>query len=112
MRGKGFNTFCPLGPALITRDELDVERPLTITTSVNGRTVRRGSTADMLRPVAQVISDLSRRLTLEAGTVVLTGAPPPLDPAGQQTFLQAGDEVAVEITGIGRLVNPVTSRAP
>jgi 2-keto-4-pentenoate hydratase/2-oxohepta-3-ene-1,7-dioic acid hydratase in catechol pathway len=109
MRGKGFNTFCPLGPNLVTRDELDPDQALTITTLINGEVVREGSTTDMVRPVSRIISDLSRRLTLEAGTLVLTGAPPPLAAVRDHAFLKPGDEVAVEITGLGRLVNDVTA---
>lgn len=111
MRGKGFDTFCPIGPSIVTPDEVDLERGLDITTSINDRIVRRGNTRQMIRPVARLISELSRHITLMPGTVLLTGAPP-CDPSirGPMESLQDGDEVCVEIEGIGRLVNKVASK--
>lgn len=108
MRGKGFDTFCPLGPSVITPDSLGSPDALDIRTLVNGRVVRSGNTGQMIRPVARLISELSRHLTLQPGTVVLTGAPPRItNEAPAPIGLQPGDEVVVEIDGIGRLVNPV-----
>ncbi|MHC5113669.1 MAG: fumarylacetoacetate hydrolase family protein [Planctomycetota bacterium] len=106
MRGKGFDTFCPLGPEIVTRDAVADANDLEVRTLVNGEVVRSGSTSSMLRSVESVVSTLSRGMTLRPGTVILTGAPPPL-PGVAPRRLQAGDEVAVEIDGIGRLVNPV-----
>jgi 2-keto-4-pentenoate hydratase/2-oxohepta-3-ene-1,7-dioic acid hydratase in catechol pathway len=106
MRGKGFDTFCPVGPAIVTPDKLPHPDRLTITTSVNGQVVRRGDTSQMIRPVARLISEISRVITLHPGTLLLTGAPPPISP-GRMPGLGAGDEVSVEIEGIGRLVNTV-----
>jgi 2-keto-4-pentenoate hydratase/2-oxohepta-3-ene-1,7-dioic acid hydratase in catechol pathway len=107
MRGKGFDTFCPMGPAIVTPDEIGDPDALEVRTVVNGRTVRSGSTAGMIRPVATVVSELSRHITLEPGTVILTGAPPALEPPDEAARLADGDEVAVEIDAIGRLVNRV-----
>ena len=109
MRGKGFDTFCPIGPELVTLDEIDDPRNLEITTAVNGTVVRRGSTADMLLPADRIISDLSRFVRLDPGTVILTGAPPRIDDGEPLSFLKPGDEVVVEIPGIGKLVNPVAA---
>ncbi len=106
MRGKGFDTFCPIGPAIVTPDELPLPTALAITTSVNGQVVRRGNTSQMIRSVAQLISEISRVITLGPGTLLLTGAPPPVSPEPMRG-LRDGDEVCVEIDGIGRLVNPV-----
>ena len=106
MRGKGFDTFCPIGPAIVTPDELPRPDGLAITTSINGQVVRRGNTSQMIRPVAQLISEISRVITLGPGTLLLTGAPPPVS-AEPMPGLRVGDEVCVEIDGIGRLVNPV-----
>ena len=106
MRGKGFDTFCPIGPAIVTPDELPDPTSLALTTSVNGQVVRRGNTSQMIRPVAQLISEISRVITLGPGTLLLTGAPPPVS-AEPMPGLRVGDEVCVEIDGIGRLVNPV-----
>ncbi|MCI0436863.1 MAG: fumarylacetoacetate hydrolase family protein [Gemmatimonadetes bacterium] len=108
MRGKGFDTFCPLGPRLVPRREIADPNNLLITTSVNGRVFRRASTAEMIRPVAALISQISRAITLRPGTVILTGAAPLLPEAAPHVRpLRAGDEVAVEIESMGRLVNPV-----
>lgn len=107
-RGKSFDTFCPLGPVLVTPDELPDPNTLTLQTRLNGRTVQSSSTADMIFSVPELIAFLSGGTTLPAGTVILTGTPegvgmartPPL-------WLQAGDRVEVEIGGIGILDNPV-----
>jgi len=108
MRGKGFDTFCPIGPAIATPDELSDPASLAITTSVNGRIVRRGNTSQMIRTVARLISEISRVITLGPGTLLLTGAPPPVS-GRPMRGLRDGDEVCVEIEGVGRLVNTVTS---
>lgn len=108
MRGKGFDTFCPIGPVIVTLENVDLDQGLDITTSINGHVVRNGNTGRMIRPVARLISELSRHITLKSGTVLLTGAPP-TDPSVSEPgrSLQDGDEVCVEIEGIGKLVNTV-----
>jgi len=106
MRGKGFDTFCPIGPAIVTADEVPDPNALAIATRVNGQVVRRGTTGDMARPVARLISEISRAITLHPGTLLLTGAPPLLDDA-PGVGLATGDEVSVEIETLGELVNPV-----
>jgi 2-keto-4-pentenoate hydratase/2-oxohepta-3-ene-1,7-dioic acid hydratase in catechol pathway len=106
MRGKGFETFCPIGPAIVTSDELDLAAGLKLTTSVNGTLVREGNTRHMMRSVPRLIAEISRHVALPAGTVLLTGAPPPR-PGSAFEPLKPGDEVAVEIEGIGKLSNPV-----
>ena len=107
MRGKGFDTFCPLGPEIVTTDELRDVSDLRVTTAVNGRTVRDGSTSDLLRPVPELIAELSQHMTLEPGTVLLTGAPPLLDE--DTPPLAGGDEVVMEVENVGRLVVGVTA---
>ncbi len=97
-RGKGFDTFCPLGPWIET--ELDPSDAL-ITCSVNGQMRQMASTRDMVFPAHQVVAFISSFMTLEAGDVILTGTPAGVGP------LLDGDEVSVEIEGIGRLTNPV-----
>jgi len=107
-RGKGFDTFCPLGPCLVTRDEIPDPNRLTITTMINKEMVQNASTANMIYDIATIVSDLSHSLTLLTGTVILTGTPegvgftrqPPL-------FLREGDRVRVTIEGIGTLRNKV-----
>ncbi len=108
MRGKGFDTFCPVGPVLVTADELD-PADLTITTTVNGRIHQQGSTAQMIRAIPRLLSEISQRITLEAGTLLLTGCPPRQSSSGEVSFLKPGDEVVVEIESIGRLSNPVAA---
>ena len=108
MRGKGFDTFCPVGPAIVTTDELPNPGSLAITTTINGNVVRRGNTTQMRRPIAQLVSEISRSITLYPGSVLLTGAPQPVDGAAPAA-LRPGDEICVEIEGIGQLVNPVAS---
>ncbi len=108
VRGKSFDTFCPLGPVLATADEISDPQRLTIRTRLNGELMQEGSTADMIFPVARLISFLSQDTTLLPGTVILTGTPPGVGFARQPpVFLCAGDQIEVEIEGIGRLVNPV-----
>ena len=111
MRGKGFDTFCPIGPAIVTPDELPDPGSLTVTTRVNGEVTRRGNTSHMTRSVARLISEISRVITLHPGTLLLTGAPPPIGP-GSAAGLRPGDEVRVEIDGIGVLENPVARTVP
>ena len=106
MRGKGFDTFCPIGPTIVTPDELPDPDSVMITTSVHGQVVRRGSTSQMARTVARIISEVSSVITLYPGTLLLTGAPPSVT-SDPMPGLRPGDEVCVEIDGIGQLVNPV-----
>lgn len=112
IRGKSFDTFCPLGPVLVTPDELPDPQALRVRTTLNGRVVQDGTTADMIFPVATLIAFLSRDTTLLPGTVILTGTPPGVGVARTPPlFLAPGDHVQIEIDGIGRLENPVTGPA-
>ena len=96
----------PFRPAIVPPAELPLPAALAITTSVNGQVVRRGNTSQMIRSVAQLISEISRVITLGPGTLLLTGAPPPVS-AQPMPGLRVGDEVCVEIEGVGQLVNTV-----
>jgi 2-keto-4-pentenoate hydratase/2-oxohepta-3-ene-1,7-dioic acid hydratase in catechol pathway len=108
IRGKGFDSFCPLGPAIVTRDELPDPQALLLRTTLNGEVVQESSTADMIFSVAMLVSFLSRDTTLLPGTVILTGTPPGVGVARRPPlFLSPGDEVVVSIPGIGELRNPV-----
>lgn len=106
-KGKGMDTYCPMGPILVTADEID-ERELTLRSRVNGETRQEASTGTLFYPVETLIAQLSLGMTLEPGDVILTGTPPgvgfALDPP---VFLEPGDITEVEITEIGRLVNQV-----
>ena len=105
MRGKGFDTFCPLGPAIVTADELADPANLDLRTSINGAIVRDGNTRDMIRSVPQIVAALSRHMTLRAGSVVLTGAPL----AMASMSLNPGAKVSVISSRIGELSNPVSA---
>ncbi|HEY5719179.1 MAG TPA: fumarylacetoacetate hydrolase family protein [Gammaproteobacteria bacterium] len=110
VRGKSFDGFCPLGPELVTADEVPDPQALLVRSRLNGRTMQEQSTADMLFPVRRLIAELSRDLTLLPGTLILTGTPEGVGFTREPpVFLQPGDEIAIEIEGIGRLVNPVVA---
>jgi 2-keto-4-pentenoate hydratase/2-oxohepta-3-ene-1,7-dioic acid hydratase in catechol pathway len=100
-RAKGFDSFCPLGPAIAT----DVDpTALSIRCTVDGEVRQDGSTADMLLSIPELISRISQVVTLLPGDVVMTGTPSGIGP------IRAGERVAVEIEGIGTLDNPVVDR--
>jgi len=108
VRGKSLDTFCPLGPVIVTADELPDPQRLRLRTWVNGELVQDGTTADMVFPVNELVSYCSRFFTLEPGDVILTGTPAGCggfqDPP---RFLGGGDLVEVEVEGIGLLANRV-----
>lgn len=107
-RGKSFDTFCPLGPYLVTADEVPDPNNLRIKTILNGDVMQDSTTADMIFDVRELVCFLSQGTTLLPGTVILTGTPPGVGFARKPPiFLKHGDEVVVEIEGIGRLCNPV-----
>ena len=107
-RGKSFDTFCPLGPRVTPLYEVPDPQALTITTTLSGERVQHDSTAKMMFPVRTLIAELSRGTTLPAGTVILTGTPAGVGMARDpQRFMCDGDEVRVEIEGLGAIVNPV-----
>ncbi len=107
-RGKTFDTFCPLGPAIVTADEIPEPNRLGIKTILNGEAVQDWNTDDMIFDVPTLIEFLSGSTTLPPGTVILTGTPHGVGVARRpQVFLKAGDTVTIEIEKIGQLVNPV-----
>lgn len=106
LNGKWFDTFGPLGPALVTPDELGDPQSLLLQTRVNGEVRQRASTGDMIFSVAETIAWISRFLTLEPGDVIATGTPAGVGSA-TGTYLRPGDVVEVEIGGLGILRNPV-----
>ncbi len=112
-RGKGFDTFCPLGPVLVSGYEIPDPQDLRISCTLNGELMQDGHTGDMIFSVATLISELSRDRTLSPGTVILTGTPPGVGVARKPPlFLSKGDVVTVEIEKIGQLTNPVTDAGP
>jgi 2,4-didehydro-3-deoxy-L-rhamnonate hydrolase len=109
--GKNFDTFCPIGPCVVTRDEISRPDRITLKTFLNGQTMQDGSTSDWLFSLPQLLSFLSQRITLEPGDIVSTGTPagvgvfrkPPI-------FLKPGDIVRLEADQIGVLQNNVTAQ--
>jgi 2-keto-4-pentenoate hydratase/2-oxohepta-3-ene-1,7-dioic acid hydratase in catechol pathway len=109
-RGKGLDTFCPLGPALVPASEIPDPQALAIACRVNGETLQDSSTKEMIFSVAELISFVSRGITLDPGDVILTGTPVGVGFARKPpVLLHAGDVVEVEIEGIGVLANPVVA---
>jgi 2-keto-4-pentenoate hydratase/2-oxohepta-3-ene-1,7-dioic acid hydratase in catechol pathway len=108
VRGKSFDTFCPLGPWVVTADELGNPQDLSVRCWVGDTLYQDGRTSDMIFGVAYLVSYLSRTMTLEPGDLLLTGTPwgvgftrtPPV-------FLNDGDVVRIAIDRIGELINPV-----
>ena len=112
-RGKSFDTFAPLGPALVLQESgFDPHADLEVTMRVNGETMQRSHTGDMIHDVPAIVEFMSRDTTLLPGTVLLTGTPEGIgmfqDPP---RYLRDGDVCAAEIEGIGTLVNPVVDAA-
>jgi 2-keto-4-pentenoate hydratase/2-oxohepta-3-ene-1,7-dioic acid hydratase in catechol pathway len=107
-RGKGFDTFAPTGPCIVTCDELPDTSNLSIRTWVNGELRQNGSTKDMIFNPAQIIYHLSRVMTLEPCDIIATGTPGGVGMAmNPQTWLKAGDTVEIQIENIGTLKNSV-----
>ena len=100
-KGKSAPGFCPLGPMLVTPDEISPDR-LSIRSWVNGEARQDSSTADMIFSVDQIVHDLSQYLVLEPGDVILTGTPEGVAMSGRFPWLKAGDVVELEVDGLGR----------
>jgi 2-keto-4-pentenoate hydratase/2-oxohepta-3-ene-1,7-dioic acid hydratase in catechol pathway len=101
-KGKSCDTFLPLGPWLVTADEVPDPQNLRLTLEVNGQPRQDGSTATMIFDVLHIVHYLSQFLTLEAGDVVITGTPPGVGMGMKPPeFLRAGDVVTLMITGLG-----------
>ncbi len=111
-RGKSPDTFCPVGPRLVPREEVDDPQSLAIRCLVNGEVLQDSTTANMVFSVAEIIAYVTRTVTLVPGDLIATGTPAGVgvfrDP---QVLLQDGDEVTVEVEGLGQLTNPVTKES-
>jgi 2-keto-4-pentenoate hydratase/2-oxohepta-3-ene-1,7-dioic acid hydratase in catechol pathway len=107
VRGKSLDTFCPMGPSIVTDDEVRDPQALFLRCSVNGETMQSSNTAEMIFGVAELIAYISRSFTLMPGDIIATGTPSGVgefrDPP---VFLRDGDVVACEIERIGKLENP------
>jgi 2-keto-4-pentenoate hydratase/2-oxohepta-3-ene-1,7-dioic acid hydratase in catechol pathway len=107
-RGKSFDTFCPIGPWITTREEVRDPNNLRLKTTLNGEVMQDQTTSNMIFDVATVIESLSSTMTLRAGAVILTGTPHGVGFARTPAvWLKKGDVVSVEIEGLGKLTNPV-----
>ncbi|MEO6816026.1 MAG: fumarylacetoacetate hydrolase family protein [Edaphobacter sp.] len=98
-RGKGFDTFCPVGP--IVSDEIDPAggSPVSLTTRLNGAIKQRGTTSDLIFPIAHLLRYITAAMTLEPGDLIPTGTPAGVGP------VEPGDSIQVEIDGLGSLEN-------
>ncbi len=106
--GKGFDTFAPTGPAIVTADQLTNTNNLSIRTWINGQLRQDGSTRDMIFPIPEIIHHISRVMTLEPCDIIATGTPSGVGMAMKpQVWLKNGDEIRIEIEGIGALNNTV-----
>ncbi len=111
-RGKSFDTFCPVGPWLVTPDELPDPQNLRIRSHLNGAPLQDGNTRAMLFSIARIVHYASATLTLQPGDIIATGTPSGVGFARiPPVFLRAGDTIQIEIEHIGALQNPV-QRAP
>ncbi len=107
-RGKSLDTFCPLGPYLVTRDQVPDPQDLSVNCIVNGEMRQVSNTANMINGVAQLIAFISRGITLLPGDIIATGTPSGVGHhRNPPVYLQPGDVVQVEIEGLGQLMNPI-----
>ncbi len=110
VRGKSLDTFCPVGPHLVSADDMPDPQALAIRALVNGDVLQDSNTSNMIFSVAEIVAHVSQAITLEPGDLIATGTPAGVgafrDP---QIWLEPGDEVTIEIEGIGALTNPVRS---
>ncbi len=106
--GKSFDSFAPIGPTLVTADEVGDPNALKIETRLNGETVQSGNTSDFIFPIDYLISYISQVMTLNVGDLLFTGTPCGVGDARKPPlYLKAGDEIVVEIEKVGTLRNLV-----
>ena len=111
-KGKGCDTFCPVGPWLVTRDEVADPQALALWLDVNGERVQKGSTATMVFDVATLVSYVSRFMTLHPGDLICTGTPPGVGMGFKPPrFLKAGDTMRLGIDGLGEQGQTVVAYA-
>ena len=107
-RGKTFDTFGPLGPALVLKDEIPDPQKLEVKASIGEEILQQSNTADMIFSVADIIADITKYLTLQPGTIIATGTPSGVGSARKpQRWLRHGETIRIEVQGLGRLENPI-----
>jgi len=111
LNGKWADGFCPMGPYLVTKDEIPDVQNLQMTLKVNGQVRQNANTGQMIYPVADIVSFLSHLMTLEPGDVISTGTPSGVGVA-TDNFLQARDNIECAIEGLGTLTNTLGERPP
>lgn len=108
VRGKSFDTFCPMGPSITTRDEIDDVQNLSVRATLNQERLQDGNTRDMIFNVATLIAYISQGTTLEPGDVIATGTPNGVGDARKPPlYLKRGDVIEIEVGSLGKLINPV-----
>src|SRR5258708_4493401 len=108
MIGKTFDTFAPIGPAIVTADEIEDPHHLRISLTLSGEVMQDSNTSNLIFKIPQLIAHLSSVFTLEPGDIIATGTPAGVGFARKPPrYLKAGDEVRITVEGIGELVNPV-----
>jgi 2-keto-4-pentenoate hydratase/2-oxohepta-3-ene-1,7-dioic acid hydratase in catechol pathway len=109
-RGKSPDTFCPVGPRLVSRDEIPDPQNLAVRAVLNGETKQESTTANMVFGVAELIAYITQTITLEPGDLIATGTPAGVGAFRKPpVFMQPGDEITIEIEGLGSLTNPVAA---
>jgi 2-keto-4-pentenoate hydratase/2-oxohepta-3-ene-1,7-dioic acid hydratase in catechol pathway len=109
-RGKSPDTFCPVGPRFVPRDEVPDPQALSIRAVLNGMPMQDSTTANMVFGVADLIAYITQTITLEPGDLIATGTPAGVGAFREPpVFMQPGDEITIEIEGLGSLTNPVVA---
>src|SRR5690606_32152523 len=111
VKGKALDTFAPMGPWIVTKDEIEDPHNLRLVLALNGQVMQDSSTSNLIFKIPQLIEYLSRLFTLAPGDIIATGTPPGVG-MGQKPprYLDPGDTMVAEIEGIGALENPVIRR--
>jgi len=107
IHGKGMDSSTPVGPYLVTKDEVDDVSSLELKLSINGELKQHGTTDDMIFTIEELITYISQGITLQPGDIIATGTPAGVGHT-TKTYLKEGDTITAEITKIGKLTNPVT----
>ena len=106
-RGKSLDTFCPMGPMIVSRDAIEDPQNLNLKTTINDEVMQDGNTKDMIFNIPYLIHYCSQMFTLEPADVILTGTPPGVgEGRDPKVYLKDGDVVTCSVEGIGEITNP------